>query len=467
MINQAIRQVEKVVGLQDGPIVSTINGKSGDVDLTYSDITGVIPSSSLPSYVDDVIEVDNYSALTNIVGETGKIYITKNDQKSYRWTGSFYLEISPSQVTSVAGKTGAVNVSLGDLSDISSLSASAYKPAVNAYSVVNGSFQDIQIGYITGRHNSLHLHFVTGMNFGVFLPGGENVLSGDLYSIKITENQNIQDWRVDFKSNGNVVYVVTKSDSDFEKSNLRFIYKSATWELDTTIYHTHDYNQLINLPPSISDGYFDRNGNAQTRPGYMGQAPYQVVLSNDTRLIDARRPNWVSPPVSPFMGELIPAENLEEFISYEIAIIGNTNWLDIGFPSFQKFCTGNSNSTILNVEWPLFGIYSGINIAGTGIQPGTKVIGFQGTENIIISNPTSQLISGELKFYNDIYVGSTFTKNSVPGTGNGFATRLIGGDPYSHPPGTMAYDGSFLYITVPMPGGQDVRWGRVAINTTW
>jgi hypothetical protein len=57
------------------------------------DGTGKVPASELPSYVDDVIEVANYAALP-VTGETGKIYITIDDNKVYRWSGSVYVQIS-------------------------------------------------------------------------------------------------------------------------------------------------------------------------------------------------------------------------------------------------------------------------------------------------------------------------------------------------------------------------------------
>lgn len=58
-------------------------------------ITGTIPSENLPSYVDDVVEVDNYAALPP-TGEAGKIYVDKETNKTYRWGGSAYVEISAS-----------------------------------------------------------------------------------------------------------------------------------------------------------------------------------------------------------------------------------------------------------------------------------------------------------------------------------------------------------------------------------
>lgn len=57
------------------------------------DSGGKVPSSQLPSYVDDVLE---YSTLQDfpVTGEAGKIYVTLDTNKTYRWTGSVYVEIS-------------------------------------------------------------------------------------------------------------------------------------------------------------------------------------------------------------------------------------------------------------------------------------------------------------------------------------------------------------------------------------
>lgn len=59
------------------------------------DASGKVPAAQLPSYVDDVLE---YSAKSNFpaMGETGKIYVSTNDNKTYRWSGSAYVEISAS-----------------------------------------------------------------------------------------------------------------------------------------------------------------------------------------------------------------------------------------------------------------------------------------------------------------------------------------------------------------------------------
>ena len=56
---------------------------------------GKVPASQLPAYVDDVLEYDNKSGFPT-TGETGKIYVAKDTNLTYRWGGSTYVEISVS-----------------------------------------------------------------------------------------------------------------------------------------------------------------------------------------------------------------------------------------------------------------------------------------------------------------------------------------------------------------------------------
>lgn len=56
---------------------------------------GKVPSGQLPSYVDDVLEYENKASLP-AKGETGKIYVAKDTNLTYRWSGSAYVEISTS-----------------------------------------------------------------------------------------------------------------------------------------------------------------------------------------------------------------------------------------------------------------------------------------------------------------------------------------------------------------------------------
>lgn len=78
------------------------------------DANGLIPSSQLPSYVDDVLEYYGMSYFPT-QGEVGKIYVNTKDGKTYRWSGTTYVEISSSLAlgetssTAYAGDKGKAN----------------------------------------------------------------------------------------------------------------------------------------------------------------------------------------------------------------------------------------------------------------------------------------------------------------------------------------------------------------------
>ena len=68
------------------------------------DGAGKIPSTFLPSYVDDVEEYNNLAAFP-ATGETGKIYVAIDTGFVYRWSGSVYVQIG---ITAAAGSTTQV-----------------------------------------------------------------------------------------------------------------------------------------------------------------------------------------------------------------------------------------------------------------------------------------------------------------------------------------------------------------------
>lgn len=93
--------------------------------LAELDSNGKVPSSQLPSYVDDVIEGYYYNSkfykeeshTNEITGESGKIYTDIKTNKTYRWSGTAYTEISASLAlgetssTAYPGNKGAANAS--------------------------------------------------------------------------------------------------------------------------------------------------------------------------------------------------------------------------------------------------------------------------------------------------------------------------------------------------------------------
>ena len=59
------------------------------------DASGTVPTAQLPSFVDDVLEYNTLGDFS-ATGETGKIYVAKDTNLTYRWSGSAYVEISAS-----------------------------------------------------------------------------------------------------------------------------------------------------------------------------------------------------------------------------------------------------------------------------------------------------------------------------------------------------------------------------------
>ena len=116
-------------------IINTIDEMiSGKADL----VNGKVPSSQLPSYVDDVIEgyykqtdgkfYEESTYETEITGETGKIYVDLTTDNSYRWSGSAFVKINDVDVTAKADKvTNATNGNLAGLDANGNLTDSGKK----------------------------------------------------------------------------------------------------------------------------------------------------------------------------------------------------------------------------------------------------------------------------------------------------------------------------------------------------
>jgi len=95
--------VSDVTGLQ-----TALDGKQASG--TYATLVGgTVPSSQLPSYVDDVIEYSALSAFPS-TNDGGKIFVARDTGKIYRWSGSTYIEISPSPGSTDSVTEGSTNL---------------------------------------------------------------------------------------------------------------------------------------------------------------------------------------------------------------------------------------------------------------------------------------------------------------------------------------------------------------------
>lgn len=98
------------LGVTDGLTTSMKGAANG---LATLDGTGRVPSSQLPSFVDDVEE---YAKKINfpVVGEAGKIYVALDTNKLFRWSGSAYIEIVAAPGSTDAVAEGSTNLYFTD-----------------------------------------------------------------------------------------------------------------------------------------------------------------------------------------------------------------------------------------------------------------------------------------------------------------------------------------------------------------
>jgi hypothetical protein len=96
--------VADVTGLQAALDAKQVSG-------TYCPlVNNQVPSVHLPSFVDDVVDVGGTLPAT---GDVGKIYVVStgaNTNKIYRWSGSAFVEISPSPGSTDSVPEGSVNL---------------------------------------------------------------------------------------------------------------------------------------------------------------------------------------------------------------------------------------------------------------------------------------------------------------------------------------------------------------------
>lgn len=99
-INEEIDDFKALVGAANG--------------IAPLDADSKVPSAYLPSYVDDVLEYATKGAFP-VTGESGKIYVALDDNLTYRWSGTTYIEISKSlglgetATTAYSGNKGKKN----------------------------------------------------------------------------------------------------------------------------------------------------------------------------------------------------------------------------------------------------------------------------------------------------------------------------------------------------------------------
>lgn len=133
-------------------------------------VDGKVPADQLPSYVDDVLEYDSVSAFPS-TGEDGKIYVAKDTNKTYRWGGTQYVEISQSLALGETAETaypGDKGKAAAELAD-------------SAYTVASQAMHDTTVH----AENKKNPHAVTAAQVGAVALNARSTV-GPLFSVKYT-----------------------------------------------------------------------------------------------------------------------------------------------------------------------------------------------------------------------------------------------------------------------------------------
>ncbi|BAP29373.1 uncharacterized protein CHSO_0336 [Chryseobacterium sp. StRB126] len=158
-------------------------------------VNGVVPASQLPSYVDDVLEFDSLSNLPQ-QGESGKIYITKDSNKIYRWTGARYIDITQGELGTLQSVTDRGNettksikvqgINYGGSSQVTNILISD-----NVENLNKNSNNTISIGINTRPYGTDNI--VIGNSSNMFADSssiGNTIIGHSSYSNSLYSNEN-------------------------------------------------------------------------------------------------------------------------------------------------------------------------------------------------------------------------------------------------------------------------------------
>ena len=231
------------------PTSRKVNGKalSEDINLSADDVSaipasqkgsangvaeldesGKVPSAQLPSYVDEVIEgyfsdgkfYEESAHTTEITGESGKIYVDLDTNKTYRWSGSGYVEISASLALGETSSTAYP----GDKGKIAYEHSQAAHAPANAEANVQADWNESDTGsdaYIKNKPVSLPAN---GGNAATV--GGHTVEADVPENAEFTDTKPVNMKGATASAAGSAGYVPGPAAGDQDK----FLKADGTWQ---------------------------------------------------------------------------------------------------------------------------------------------------------------------------------------------------------------------------------------------
>ena len=411
-----------------------LRADGGVFDLsTKADLeNGKVPSSQLPSYVDDVLEFANLSSFP-ATGESGKIYIAIDTNLTYRWGGSSYVVMSSSlalgetsstayrgdrgkiaydhsQATGNPHNTTKADIGLGNVDNTSDLD----KPVSTATQSALNNKQDKLTNPITGTGTGTTNKISKFIANGVI---GDSIIYENNNSISIGDD--VSDARLRVKAQGalstDIVFRVRNSTDTKD-----FLVVTGDGEVYNRGSKGNEFNTFFGEYSGInstggSNNAFGRSALASNTTGHANSAFGNNVLQDNTT------------------GYINNAFGSQSLISN---ITGNGNNA-FGYNALESNTEGNDNIAIGSSAL-------GSNTTGddnTAVGSNALQDNTTGNNNIAIGSSAGRSISDGTPLINatsSVFVGCN-TKSSKNGNtneivigqsaiGNGSNTATIGND---------------------------------------
>lgn len=226
-------------------ILASQKGVAGGV--AELDSSGKVPSSQLPSYVDDVLEYKGIAEFPE-TGETGKIYVDTLTNMTYRWGGSSYVVISSSLAlgetssTAYRGDRGKVaydhsqsnhntwrNITVGSTTLTAAAVADTLTFAAGSNVSLSASGETVTIA--ATDTNTAHTHTV---GTGLSISGSGGTSGAVSYSLKVASSTEIGGIRLGYAENGKN-YPVELDDENKAYVNVPWTDNNTTYSSGTGI----------------------------------------------------------------------------------------------------------------------------------------------------------------------------------------------------------------------------------------
>lgn len=245
-------------GLTNVQLTSEKGAANGYAPLNGS---GIIDTSYLPSYVDDVLEYADFASFP-VTGEAGKIYIDLSENDLYRWSGSVYVEVAGTAPATWGSITGTLSSQTDLQTALNGKAGLADQNNFTNWMSITGNPSPLRLfGTGTGTSNAVYLSLyesngITRQGY-VGFPSSTN---NDLVLRNDTTTQNLTLVGTGGTSalkffDGSSVQTIWHSGNSFTKSGTDIIFPSSI-----TVTSTSDGEALLTFDTDRS-WRFQQGGN--------------------------------------------------------------------------------------------------------------------------------------------------------------------------------------------------------------